>query len=457
MSSLKIINFSGSPLLWRGVRGEVRSTCLLCISLCLSGFVAKAQTITDTREYGSWVFSYKNDNSDDHFNPKNKFPSPLLAANFKIAPGVLKKREALVNIFKEVYPKPFKESVIFGFESLTKLATNQVYGYNFHIGDYGFQYNEQGKIKPINYISQFGNAYSGYVSVYVNAVPENFLPENLVLNQISYDGKEYKTTDQLVMLPPQNNYEKEAKNWNVTNVPSPLFNNAADKYTSFRYIRFTGTYPNIQENHNDQVWLTVDGQLPYTILTKGQFLDFLKLKNELERKSLQLNFERTIKNEPKSVDYYTKLNNDNISKLDWNLKVIEAIKDYNKNELTSSAIIHPEHLKIISPNTDYYNYYSTSKGVKGLQIDFIKKLFIVDEKKGYRPTRFNSKYFDGLKPDEIKSIIVQWEYWYRPSYNPESGKKGLGKMQYYSDNAKTFFNAFTGKMDWAKLASLLTK
>jgi hypothetical protein len=428
---------------------------LLC-TLCVFVIKTNAQTITDTREYGSWVFSFKNDNSDNHFTPKNKFPSPLLATSFKIAPGVLKKRERLVNVFKEVYPKPYRESVIFGFESLTKLLPNQVYGYNFHIGDYEFQYDNSGKIKPINYLSQFGNAYSGYVSIYVNTVPENILPENLSMSQISYDGKEYKTIDKLDIVPPQNNYEKDAKAMGVSNPASPLFKNAADKYNSFRYVSFTGTYPNIQENHKEQVWITADGQLPYTVLTKGQFLDFLKLKNELERKSLQLNFERTIKNEPKSVDHYTKMNNDNILKLDWDLKVIIALKEYNKNELTSPAIIHPEQLNVIrSSNLDHYYY--NSRGGNSLQMEIIKKIFIADTKKGYSVTRYNKNYYNGLKPDEIKSMIVQWEYWYRPSYKPESGKPGLGKMQYYSDNPNTFFNAFMTKMDWDKLATLLTK
>jgi sulfur relay (sulfurtransferase) DsrC/TusE family protein len=429
---------------------------LLCV---LCGFVvnSNAQTITDTREYGSWIFSLKNDNSDNHFQPKNKFPPAFWITSFKISPAIIKKREALVNVFKETYPKPYKESVIFGFESLTKLLSNQVYGYNLHIGDYGFQYDNQGKIKPINYVSQFGNAYSGYASIYVNAIPENYLPENLSLKQESYDGKEYTVIDNLEIIPPQNNYEKDAKSWGIANPPSPLFNNAADKYNSFRYIRFTGSYPNILEEHKEMVLLTADGQLPYTNLSRGQFLEFLALKNQLARKALQLNFERTIKNEPKSVDYYTKINNDNIATIDWNLKVIEALKEKNKNDLNSPAIIHPDHLKMISSNTDYYNYYSTNKGVKGLRKDMLNNVFITDAKKGYSVCRFNKNYFNGLKADDIKSIIVQWEHSYRPASNPESGKLGLGKMQNYSDNPNTFFNAFMKKMDWDKLASLLTK
>jgi hypothetical protein len=424
---------------------------------CFSAANLFAQTITDTREYGSWIFSFKNDNYDNHFQPKTKFPPVFWTTSFKIAPAIIKKREVLVNIFKEVYPKPFKESVIFGFESLTKLLPGQVYGYNFHIGDYGFQYDNQGKVKSINYVSQFGNAYNGYFNIYVNAIPENFLPENITLTQMSYDGKDYIEIDKLDIVPPQNNFEKYAKIWGVTNPPSPLFNNAADKYNSFRYIRYSGSQPNILQEHKEQVWLTADGKLPYINLTKAQFLDFLTLKNQIDKKALQINFERTIKNEPKSIDYYTKINNDNAATLDWNLKVIEALKEKNKNDLSSPAIIHPDHLKMISSNTDYYNYYSTDRGEKGLRNEMIKNIFITDAKKGYSICRYNKKYFDGLKTDDIKSIIVQWDHIYRPSSNAESGKAGLGKMQNYSDNSNTFFYAFMKKMDWDKLATLLTK
>ncbi len=430
---------------------------VLILFFCVSAASVFAQTVTDKREYGSWIFSFKNENADNHFNPKNKFPSPAWVSSFKVSPGVIKKREQLVNIFKEVYPKPFKESVIFGFESLTKLEANQIYGYNFHIGDYGFQYDGQGKIKPINYLSQFGNAYNGYANVYVNVIPENFLPENLTLSQMNYDGKDYIEIDKLDIVPPQNNFEKDAKSWGVINPPSPLFDNSADKYNSFRYIRYSGSQPNIVEEHNEQVWLTADGKLPYINLTKEQFLDFLTLKNQIDKKALQINFERTIKNEPKSVDYYTKMNNDNVASLEWNLKVIDALKEKNKNDLSSLAIIHPDHLKIISSNTDYYNYYSTDRGEKGLRNQMIKNVFITDTKKGYAVCRYNKKYFDGLKTDDIKLIIVQWEHTYRPATHSESGKQGLGKMQYYSDNPNTFFYAFMKKMDWDKLALLLMK
>jgi hypothetical protein len=429
----------------------------LIASLCLSALVAKSQTITDTREHGSWIFSFKNDNADNHFQPKTKFPAAVWTTSFKLAPSIIKKREALVNIFNEVYPKPYKESVIFGFESLTKLLPSQVYGYNFHIGDYGFQYDNAGKIKPINYVSQFGNAYNGYANVYVNAIPENFLLENLTLTQMNYDGKDYIEIDKLDIVPPQNNFEKDAKIWGVTNPPSSLFNNAADKYNSFRYIRYIGSQPNIVEQHKEQVWLTADGKLPYSNLTKAQFLDFLTLKNQIDKKALQINFERDLKNETKSMDYYTKINKENVATLDWNVKVIDALKEKNKNDLNSPAIIHPDHLKMISSNTDYYNYYSTDRGEKGLRNEMIKNVFITDAKKGYSVCRYNKKYFEGLKIDDIKSIIVQWDHIYRPSGNVEAGKPGLGKMQYYSDNPKTFFYAFMKKMDWDKLASLLTK
>jgi hypothetical protein len=440
-----------------------RKVFILC-ALCLQFFLAmenlNAQTITDTREYGSWLHGDGKNFADNHFAPMFKFPTPAYTAFYKTAPAVPKKMVEIVQVLKDMFPKPYKESITYGFIGMSKLKANEVYAYYLHIGEYGFQYDKLGKVKPVNFASQFGNNYNGYLNVYINYSPADVLPQgNMTLLQKSYDGKDYKLMDRLDIIPPQNNYTTEAANKNIKNPPSPtsIIKSASNKFNTFRYIEFKDYSPEMWEIRKELVFITADGKLPYTTISKGEYLDFLIKMQELIIKRKQLDFDIATKNNPPSKDYIeTKKHSE--ARVQWNIKVINAIKEQNKNDLNSPAIVHPKHWELIR-NDGYYDFYYTV--TNGIQLDKIKDVFINDAEKGYSVSRYNAHYYDNLKPEDVKSIIVQWNHYYHAETHTDFGKiheyKAAGKLNYFSDNPNSFFNALMNKMDWDKLAAVLTK
>jgi hypothetical protein len=435
---------------------------LLCASLCLTAFVVKtnAQTITNTREYGSWLYGDGKNFTDNHFAPMIKFPPATYTNIYKIAPDVPKKMMEIVQVFKDVFPKPYKESITYGFQGMLKLKADEVYAYYLHIGEYGFQYDKQGKVKPINFASQFGNNYNGYLNVYINYSPGDVLPlGNMTILQNSYDGKNYKLIDRLDIIPPQNNYSNEAEYQNIKNPPSPtsFIKSASNKFNSFRYIEFKDYSPQMWQIRKELVFITADRKIPYTTISKGEYLDFLIKMQELIIKRKQIDFDIATKNNPPSKEYL-ETKKEGETRVEWNIKVINAIKEQNKNDLNSPAIVHPKHWELIRNDGYYDAYYTTSKG---LEYDKIKDVFIKDAEKGYSISRYNAHYYDNLKPGDVKSIIVQWNHYYHTETHPDFGKrheyKSSGKLNYFSDNPYSFFNALMNKMDWDKIAALLTK
>ncbi len=158
----------------------MKKIIILCV---ICAFLEKsfAQTITDTRTIGSWLYTDGSMGKFDHFKPNLKFPPATIKGPVKIgygadktvklSPAVQNKMQAILQVFKDAYPKPFKESVCFGVNYSPANVGDKPLAYNIHIGDYGFQYDKLGKVKTINPASQFGNMYEGYGNVYVNYVP----------------------------------------------------------------------------------------------------------------------------------------------------------------------------------------------------------------------------------------------------------------------------------------------
>jgi hypothetical protein len=133
---------------------------ILTLFFCVSTVTLFAQTPADTREYGSWVHA-RGEGSYSHFKP-----------GLTVPPAKQNKMQSILQVFIDAYPKPYKESVCYGVKGISKGTGNKSIAYNIHLGDYGFTYDDAGKIKPINPGSQLGDMYEGYGNVYVNYIPE---------------------------------------------------------------------------------------------------------------------------------------------------------------------------------------------------------------------------------------------------------------------------------------------
>jgi hypothetical protein len=273
----------------------------LCATLCLSVFVANTQTITDTRTFGSWVHITGSKGNLNHFKPGTKFPPATIKGKtssenwtdktVKLSPTVQSKIQAILQVFKDAYPQPYKESVCYGVQYIPAIAGDKPLSYNIHLGDYAFAYDNKGKIKAINPGSQLDDMYEGYGNVYVNYIPEelrittllgNFAPvEKLSYYQKKLGESEFtlKPKGKVIMVGPQNNFEKEIKEWQHPNPPLVKFSNEADNFCSIRILR--GNKDALDKSKmqyvvSNLVILSTNNQLPFYPVSRKEFLDLLE-------------------------------------------------------------------------------------------------------------------------------------------------------------------------------------
>ncbi len=440
---------------------------LSCIATTIN-----AQTITDTRTIGSWLYTEGTMGKFDHFKPNLKFPPATIKGKIskdnwgdkkvKISPSIQNKMQAILQVFKDAYPKPYKESVCYGVNYVPANATNIPLTYNLHIGDYGFQYDKLGKVKPINPASQFGNIYEGYGNVYVNYVPDAYRLTDLsgtfnVAEKLSYyggfNGNKLKPKGEVIMLAPQNNFASEIKSWKHTNAPSEKFGNEADNYFSIR--RLTG-YVNKSENKvsykvANYVVVSNNNQLPFIPVSRNEFLILLEENLNEEAEKAQTANQKS-SDYATNKAYYDKMANENTAERKRKYDVINLIRDVFKNKLEQPAIL-AEGQKDLA-NAGYYHIFNVKEKPTAKEV---KDIFITDKKLGYALYRRDNDFYKNLKEDEIKTITLEWMDIIDVPLNekfPDATAKSKEGLLCTDINYRA---AMRYKFNWTKLAYLLTK
>ncbi len=427
---------------------------ILSGALTLFALVANAQTITDTRQYGSWVHA-RGESSYSHFKP-----------GLTVPPSKQNKMQSILQVFIDAYPKPYKESVCYGVKGLTKGTGNKSIAYNIHLGDYGFTYDDAGKIKAINPGSQLGDMYEGYGNVYVNYIPEelrittllgNYAPvEKLSYYQKKLGESEFKTKPKgkVIMVGPQNNFQKEISEWKHPNPPSIKFNSEADNYCSIRILK--GNQDAFDKNKmqyvvSNLVILSTNNQLPYNAISRKEFLDLLEENLNEEAEVEKNRYEKYFsKNSDKAAE--EKMFNENNKERKRKYDVINLIRNVFNNELDKAAIIGVEQVGLT--NAGYYHIFNRKTVPTAKEVSDV---FITDKLKGYALYRYDANFYKGLKDDEIKTIAVEWnDVCFVPLNEkfPDANAKNKDGLLFTDTN---YHAAMRYKFNWAKLASLLTK
>ncbi len=444
----------------------------LLVALWLSVFVVNAQTITDTRTIGSWVHITGSKGLLDHFKPGTTFPPATLNATngpvktVKLSPVVQKKMQAIVQIFKDAYPKPYKESVCYGENYAAAFANDKPLAYYLELGDYRFTYDKSGKIKPINPASQLGNMVYGYGTVYINYIPEqlritkllgNFAPvEKLSYYQKKLGESEFKIKPKgkVIMVEPQNNFEKEIKEWKHPNPPPVKFNNEADNYFSIRILKGNKDAfdkSKMQYVVSNLVILSTNNQLPYNAISRKEFLDLLEENLNEEAEVEKDRYDKYLsKNSGKEAE--AKMFNENNKERKRKYDVINLIRDVFKNQLEKPAIIGPEQVGLT--NAGYYHIFNRKTVPTAKEVSDV---FINDKLKGYALYRYDANFYKDLKEDDIKNIAIEWDDVSFVPLNeqfPDANAKNKDGLLFTDTNYNA---AMRYKFNWAKLASLLTK
>ena len=441
---------------------------ILCAALTLFAFVATAQTITDTREYGSWVHA-RGEGSYSHFKP-----------GLTVPPSKQNKMQSILQVFIDAYPKPYKESVCYGVKVITKGTGNKSIAYDIHLGDYGFAYDDAGKVKAINPGSQLGDMYEGYGNIYVNAIPEGARTtisseQGLkLLNKLSFYSNTQQTNTKerpngkVFAVGPQNNFaevlknlDADIKNYNLNkpNVPTAKFGNEADNYFAIRRLsasvkRDDKTVSYVVSNF---VVVSLKNQLPFIPVTRKEFLNLLEDNLNEEAQLYKDRFEKYVKptaDYAKNKESIDKTNDDNFKDRKRKYDVINLIRDVFKNELDKPAIIGSNQIGLT--DVGFYHIFNVKTVPTAKEVNDV---FLNDKNTGYALYRMDNNFYKGLKDDDVKTIAFEWEEkllnlpitenFTDANYIDKASGKLLTEVK--------FGRAIQHKLDWAKLASLLTK
>jgi hypothetical protein len=441
---------------------------LLSAFLCLAVFVVHSQTVTDTRIYGSWVHTRGN-GTYNHFKPSLTIPT-----------SQQNKMQSILQVFIDAYPKPYKESVCYGVNSYTKGANNKSIAYNIHMGDYGFTYDDAGKVKPINPGSQLGDMYEGYGNVYVNYIPDGARTtisseQGLkLLNKLSYYSNTQQTNTKerpngkVFAIGPQNNFNEELKkmdrdvkdyNLNKPNVPNAKFGNEADNYFAIRRLRANvkNDDKTVSYTISNFVVVSLSNQLPLMPVTRKEFLNLLEDNLNEEAQVEKDRFEKYVKptaDYTKNKERIDKNNDDNFKDRKRKYDVINLIREVYKNELDKPAIISPDEVGLT--DVGFYHIFN----VKNVPtVKEINDVFLNDKNVGYALYLKDNNFYKGLNDGDVKTIAFEWEekLLNLPIADNFMDANYIDKVSGKLLSEVKFHRAIQYKFNWSKLASLLNK
>ncbi len=467
----------------------------IIILLILTAFIAitNAQTITDTREIGSWVFDNSKGRLEqyDHFALKEKYKFPPATINgwtsmtvsakktIKRSPAVQSSMQAIMQLLKTAYPKPYKESITYEVDNIPAHNGGKPLAYKITLHEEQFQY-KNGKIIPINAdIASVSNHFYG--TIYVNYIPESidirYTSNNSsinIQNKLSYLSNTQTTNTkerpngQVYALGPQNNFveamgyiKRNLEDYKMPNPnpPNVKFNNDADKYFVTRRLTANVSKETkaVSYGISNFVVLSLNNQLPFAPVSRKEFLSLLEDNLNEEAGKQKEYFEKYVKNtedykrNQKSID---KNNDDNAKDRKRKYEVINLIKEQYKTELEQPAILGPAHYQLA--DVGFYYLFNVKNIPTAKEI---KDVFITDKNAGYSLFRFDKNFYNGLKEEDIKTIAFEWEERLQeipvtdnfPDANYTDKKTGklLADIK--------FHRALDYKFNWAKLATLLTK
>jgi hypothetical protein len=462
---------------------------LLSAFLCLCVFVVQSQTITDTRTIGSWVFSLGNGKLD-HFSAVNKFPPATIKGKIsnenwgdkivKLSPAVQAKMQAILQVFKDAYPLPYKESVCYGVQYIPAIVGDRPLAYNIHMGDYGFTYDNAGKVKLINPGSQLGDMYEGYGNVYVNYIPEaartTISSEQglKIMYKLSYYSNTQQTNTKerpngkVYAIGPQNNFIKELKNLDTDienyklskpKAAAIKFGNESDNYFAIRRLRASvvkaeQTVSYVMSNF---VVVSRNNQLPLIPVSRKEFLNLLEDNLNEEAQVEKDRFEKYVKptaDYAKNKERIDKNNDDNFKDRKRKYDVINLIREVYKNELDKPAIISPDQVGLT--DVGFYHIFNVKNVPTAKEINDV---FLNDKNVGHALYRVDANFYKDLKEGDIKTIAFEWEekLLNLPIADNFLDANYIDKVSGKLLTEVKFHRAIQYKFNWSKLASLLNK
>jgi hypothetical protein len=429
-------------------------------------FAQPAKGMPALDKTGGWVFNDWGNSNNIIYNPlgpgDKNFPKiTFFGATGSLVPDAALKEKLtqLRDIFKEAYPNPQGHSILYQLSAAKEKLPGNPRFISMAMFAKGIENDGKGGLTQMNIASTQGDRkfggdepnYDGLISVFINKIPADngfdFFPKQTRFDEV-LKTKQIPNLSGVYLRPPLNNFAEAGKYRREKDLPLPTDKAVytADNCVVFRHMEYFDSRDyGLVERHMDKIILTNYKKLPFSSLTRKDFLMLLLIYKKQEIDKLKSYFEgekakRTL--EKSEIDRFNQtLEDDNAQ-----IEIINKLTEINQNSLQKPAILSVEHKNIIN---DLSSYTIDKNNRRELKLGVLKDVFIDDYKIGYTPSRF-TKYYKSDKDEDFQSIMVNWYYEIPVANNPKY------KNHPSLDN-RSLYMAMKTKFDWAKLASLLTK
>jgi hypothetical protein len=441
-------------------------TILIAFTLFASANAQPAKGTPALDKTGGWVFNDWGNSNNIIYNPlgpgDKNFPKiTFFGATGSLIPDAPLKAKLtqLRDIFKEAYPNPQGHSILYQLSAAKEKLPGNPRFVSLAMFAKGIENDGKGGLTQMNIASTQGDRkfggdepnYDGLISVYINKIPADngfgFFPKQTRFDEV-LKTKQIPNLSGVYLRPPLNNFVEAGKYIREKDLPLPTDKAVytADNCVVFRHMEYFDSRDyGLVERHMDKIILTNYKKLPFSSLTRKEFLTLLLIRKNLEITKLKSYLEgekakRTL--EKREVDRFNQtLEDDNAQ-----IEIVNKLMEINLNSLQKPATLSVEHKNIIN---DLSGYTVDKNNRRELKFNVLKDVFIDDYKIGYTPSRF-TKYYKSDKDEDFQSIMVNWYYEIPVANNPKY------KNHPSLDNRSLYY-AMKNKFDWNKLASLLAK
>lgn len=438
----------------------------LIIAFNVNIFAQSAKGTAALDKTGGWVFYDWGNSSSVFHNPLGPGDKNFPKITFSGATGSMipvsplkEKLTQLRDIFKETYPNPQGHSILYKLTAnKEKIPANPRF-ISLGMFAHGIENDGKGGLTQLNIAATQGDRrfdgdepdYDGLISVFINKIPSDnsfdFSPKQTRFDEV-LKTKQIPNLSGVYLRPPLNNFEEAGKNISAKNLPLPAdkFGYTAENCVVFRHMEYAESRDyGLVERHMDKIILTNYKKLPFSPLTRKEFLSLLLLYKNQEIEKLTSSFEREKAQgtpQKSQLDHF----NRTLEGYKAQLEIVNKLTEINQNSLQKPATLSVAHKNIIND----LSYYTVDKNNRReLKFSLLKDVFIDDYKIGYTPCK-SVKYYQSDKDEDFQTIMVNWFYELPVSNNPKY-------KDHPSLDNRSLYYAMKNKFDWDKLASLLTK
>jgi hypothetical protein len=451
------------------MKKSVITLCALCVFV--GNLIAQTPN-ANAPKYGGWVF-LNGKEVYDHFKGGDKFPpaslkSTALASSYAITPKMQNKVTQLIQAFKDAYPKPYLESMMFDLRAIKKATNNNATRFSMNVGDYPFFYTANGDVKPINVMSQLGSMQK--VAIKVNTYPNEEKSSNMELlpfQKMHYylkaiEEKDFYGIKSLHIITPQVNAEEYVEK---SSFKSKVFDYQIPNEPNSPYIKWYTIITRDDKKFNfdnveNSIILTYNKQLPFIPLTKKQFLELIELsiqKNIEQHNKVVAFMKPELGYKDKDFKKAAQISKEYLEQL----ALVQEIRTNNLNTINEKALINPYYSNLML-NVSLIEVFIANKNDKGPraeknEYDF-SDLFITEESRAYIPARIDKNYYKTCTAYEIRTIEIKWKYkTRRPTHSDYQKIRTESGSYIFSDEPGSLMNSIVHKLDWKKLELLLNK